>query len=147
MIYISRCVIDGVEREAKNTYPEECCGLLEGFRIQSYVKIDNFHPSLNTANNLGKEFEIDVRLRLSLQRELRQKNKKIVGVYHSHPNENAHPSKYDVQRAWEADLIWLIASIKNDLDCNTAVFTISDSKALSWKKKYINNDLYEYKNV
>ena len=144
MIYISKHVINGILNESKNTYPEECCGLLEGIQVSSNIKIDNFHPSLNTAANLRKEFEIDIRLRLQLQRELRNKKKKIVGVYHSHPDEIAYPSSRDMQRFWETDMIWLISSVNNNLDCDTGVFTINDSRVLSWKKKYFNRYYNQY---
>ena len=36
---------------------------------------------------------------------------RIVGHYHSHPNEPARPSVTDLERAWEPDMIWLILSV------------------------------------
>ena len=36
---------------------------------------------------------------------------RIVGHYHSHPNNPAQPSTTDLEMAYEPDLVWLITSV------------------------------------
>ena len=131
MITVPKIVIRGINEAALASYPEECCGLLEGCSVNSALIIKSYHPSNNLASNPRKEFEIDPLLRISLQRKVRERANKVVGLYHSHPEGHAYPSPIDVARAWESDLIWLIASVKRGFPVKISAFTIKNSEVSS----------------
>jgi proteasome lid subunit RPN8/RPN11 len=92
-------------------YPEEGCGLLIGRREGPRIVVARALPSPNLAQDRRHHFEVDPRLRFSLQRELRGGLEDIVGHFHSHPDGPAEPSASDLECAYEPALCWLIASV------------------------------------
>ena len=64
---------------------------------------------------------MDTRLRLRLQKELREweasaglsraERPRVIGHYHSHPDAPARPSKADRAQAWEDNMVWLIIGL------------------------------------
>ncbi len=97
---------------AEAAYPEECCGLLSGSEDAGVVLVDGVHWSANLAEEPTRRFEVDPALRLRLQRTLRGRGRRVVGVYHSHPDGPARPSPRDLEAAWEPDLVWLVVGVR-----------------------------------
>ena len=100
-----------IEAAARSAYPAECCGLLIGARQGGGYVVDQVVESDNLAATPHDSFEIDMRLRVRLQRTLRGTNRDIIGHYHSHPNGVVEPSPRDAAQAWEPDLVWLIVGV------------------------------------
>lgn len=98
---------------AESTYPEECCGLLSGIETEGVVHVDEVHASENLAGDRGSRFEVDTALRLRLQRTLRESGRRVVGIYHSHPDGPAQPSTRDLEAAWEPELVWLVVGVRD----------------------------------
>jgi proteasome lid subunit RPN8/RPN11 len=93
-------------------YPKECCGLLIGRDEGDDVVVTQVLPSVNLDPDGGtRAFEVDPELILTWHKRLRGTPERIVGHYHSHPNEPARPSATDLERAWEPGMIWLILSV------------------------------------
>jgi proteasome lid subunit RPN8/RPN11 len=93
-------------------YPKECCGLLIGRDEGEDVVVTQVLPSVNLDPDGGaRAFEVDPELILTWHKRLRGTPERIVGHYHSHPNEPALPSPTDLERAWEPGMIWLILSV------------------------------------
>ncbi|HSZ11221.1 MAG TPA: M67 family metallopeptidase [Rhizomicrobium sp.] len=97
-------------REAREAFPRECCGLIEGMREGDAAHAIAFHPTRNLASESDR-FEIDPAEQFRLMREARGRGADIIGCYHSHPNGAASPSTRDREGAGEPDFIWLIASL------------------------------------
>ncbi|MDP6689415.1 MAG: M67 family metallopeptidase [Alphaproteobacteria bacterium] len=93
-------------------YPNEACGLLLGRRQEHRMVISQAVASTNIAEEPNRRFEIDPGLRLRLQKAARSGTDQILGHYHSHPDGAARPSKTDRAGIYEADLVWLIAAVK-----------------------------------
>ncbi len=98
---------------AETAYPDECCGLLVGRRRPgAAVEVTRAVPADNTAAGDRRDrFEVDPRVRLALQRDLRGRDETIVGHYHSHPDAPPEPSATDRAQVHEPDLIWLIVGV------------------------------------
>ncbi len=129
MIYLSHQQLQQIHRHAEITYPEECCGLLLG-NLESEDKqvvevretenswtsemSDNL-PNIPSSNQqpLSKKnrFTIDPYTLLQVQKEVRDRNLNIIGIYHSHPNYPAIPSTFDREIAW-SHYSYLIVSLK-----------------------------------
>jgi proteasome lid subunit RPN8/RPN11 len=93
-------------------YPKECCGLLIGRDEGEDIVVTQVLPSVNLDPDGGaRAFEVDPELILTWHKRLRGTPERIVGHYHSHPNEPARPSATDLERAWEPGMIWLILSV------------------------------------
>ena len=105
--------LQAIERAAEAAYPEEACGLLVGRAEPGGAwQVSAVEASINVAEPpRTRRFEVDPKLRLRLERELRESPDSVVGVYHSHPNGSAEPSKTDTSMIFEPDMVWLITAV------------------------------------
>jgi len=102
-----------IASHAAADYPNEACGLLLGQRQGEDMVVSQAVASTNVADEPSHRFAIDPGLRLRLQKAARSGTEQILGHYHSHPDGAARPSKTDRAGIYEADLVWLIASVKS----------------------------------
>ena len=112
-VRLSLAQLQAIERAAEAAYPEEACGLLVGrFEPGGAWQVNAVEASANVAEPpRTRRFEVDPKLRLRLERELRECADSVVGVYHSHPNGSAEPSETDVSMIFEPDMVWLITAV------------------------------------
>ena len=104
-----------IKHHSSTCYPHECCGLLVGTkkgkekRLVKVVKTENdwhnqkhlFHDfATKPDRNSRDSFCIAPETLIKTQKQARQENLDIIGVYHSHPNHPAVPSRFDEQIAW-----------------------------------------------
>lgn len=94
--------------EARAAFPEECCGLLEGWREGERLIVTALHPSRNLSPEPETAFEIDPALHFRLLRALRGSGRAVVGCYHSHPKGKAEPSARDRANGCEVGFVWVI---------------------------------------
>jgi len=99
-----------IEDEARKAFPAECCGLIEGTRDFDTLHALAVHPTRNLATTPDR-FEIDPAEHIRLLRAAREKDRAIIGCYHSHPNGKAEPSAADRASASDEDFLWLIAAV------------------------------------
>ena len=102
-----------IERAAEAAYPEEACGLLVGRSAPGggYL-VSAVEASANVAEPpRTRRFEVDPKLRLRLERELRESPDSVIGVYHSHPDGSAKPSETDISMIFEPAMVWLITAV------------------------------------
>jgi proteasome lid subunit RPN8/RPN11 len=119
---VTRLLIDETQqaalaRHALDSYPAECCGLLIGselangdLRVREIVR----SPNLDAAGG-ARAFEVDPALILDWQKRTRGTPERVLGHYHSHPDEPAEPSATDLARAWEPGQVWLIMTVLGGL--------------------------------
>ena len=129
MIYLSLMQRQQIETHAETTYPEECCGLLLGTlegddkRVIEVRETENHWtpeitdslPKMPSSNPqpLSKKnrFSIAPYVLLQVQKEMRDRNLNIVGIYHSHPDYPPIPSAFDRAIAWPY-YSYVIASLR-----------------------------------
>ena len=125
MIQIQVHHLEVIAKHAKNTYPQECCGLLLGKITPDGKVITEVWPTENdwtpehqlffqgevspTASKKNR-FSISPLQMLNSQKKARELNLTIVGIYHSHPEHPAIPSEFDRSIAW-AEYSYLIAAV------------------------------------
>ncbi|GEM_PF-39516 len=110
---------------AESTYPEECCGVILGYLTDGGKIAVEVVPTANAWNTEGANFPdhdplnspktryaIASRLLLQLQREGRDRDLNIIGIYHSHPNYPPTPSECDRLYAW-SEYSYIIVSVQN----------------------------------
>ena len=112
MICLAENALAALTRAVEAAYPQEACGLLIGAWDGADCRIERIAESANLAEQPNRNFEIDPRLQLSLQKDLRHGPTRVVGVYHSHPYTAPVPSEKDRARALDRDLVWLIAGLR-----------------------------------
>jgi proteasome lid subunit RPN8/RPN11 len=124
VILVPAALLRRIEAAAQAAYPEECCGLLIGFREPAgRVRVTRVAESVNVAPPpRRRRFEVDPALRFSVMRRLRAGGEEIVGHYHSHPDGPARPSRRDMAQAYEPELVWLIVAIARDRSTATTAW-------------------------
>ena len=105
--------LQAIERAAEAAYPEEACGLLVGRSAPgAEYCVSAVEASANVAEPpRTRRFEVDPKLRLRLERELRESPDSVIGVYHSHPDGSAVPSETDRSMIFEPAMVWLITAV------------------------------------
>ena len=117
--------LNQIAEAAEAAYPEECCGLLIGRGDGASWRLERVAASANVAEgDRRRVFEVDPRLLLTLQRELRGTAQRIIGVYHSHADGPPEPSAADLDRAWEPGLVWVITSVRNGRAARTTAHVL-----------------------
>lgn len=122
-----------IAQAAAASYPNECCGLLVGWReaiagaeadcrtVVEVVALKNaWDPSLldytdaqpgsETDHSARDRYWIDPADLLTAQRSARERGLEIIGIYHSHPDHPAVPSECDRALAWPL-YSYVIASV------------------------------------
>ncbi|HEX8653328.1 MAG TPA: M67 family metallopeptidase [Pyrinomonadaceae bacterium] len=117
MIALSQQQEDEIRRHGEEEYPHECCGLLLGrFSRDGRKQVLEVHPVSN-----AREEEARHNRSLILpeeymrgERYARQHELEVVGNYHSHPDQEAVPSQFDLEHAWPT-WSYLIVSVRGGL--------------------------------
>src|SRR3989454_12340979 len=88
---------------AERDYPYECCGLLLGsFAADGRKLVAETYAISNAREEDAKRNRFLIRPEELMRGEkyARENNLGVVGFYHSHPDDWAVPSKYDLDHAW-----------------------------------------------
>jgi proteasome lid subunit RPN8/RPN11 len=102
MIALTSQHFDEIRQHGERDYPFECCGLLLGrFETGKKVVIQTY-PISNAREEEAKRNRFLIRPEELMQGEqhAREKGLDVVGFYHSHPDDRAVPSQYDLEHAW-----------------------------------------------
>ena len=104
---------------AEQTYPHECCGLMMGqihengdkklveliptendWNAETSTNLEVIEALQQTVMTTEHYFTISPQEMLKAQKEGRDRNLVIIGIYHSHPDHPALPSEFDRIYAW-----------------------------------------------
>jgi proteasome lid subunit RPN8/RPN11 len=131
VILLPAALLRRIEAAARAAYPDECCGLLIGFREpDGKVRVTQVADSANVAPSPRHDrFEVDPALRFATMRRLRGSREGTVGHYHSHPDGPARPSTRDAASACEPELVWLIVAIAGDRSMETTAWLYDPATA------------------
>ncbi len=102
MIAITEDQLSDIRRHGERDYPFECCGVLIGkFEPDQKRVIETFSIS-NAREEEAKRNRFLIRPEELMRGEkyAREKSMDVVGFYHSHPDDRAVPSQYDLEHAW-----------------------------------------------
>jgi [CysO sulfur-carrier protein]-S-L-cysteine hydrolase len=131
MISIATWLVREITQAAKESYPNECCGLLGGTgNLDGAITITQARATSNVAKGLIKNhFEVDPKVHFELIHELRGTNERVIGHYHSHPNHPARPSEEDLKMAFDPNLLWFIISLDQSRINEMKVYKINELTA------------------
>jgi proteasome lid subunit RPN8/RPN11 len=103
MIEINEQHLSEMRRHGERDYPFECCGLMLGrFESNGHKIVIETYPISNAREEEAKRNRFLIRPEELMRGEkyARQQGLDVIGFYHSHPDERAVPSKYDLDHAW-----------------------------------------------
>lgn len=123
MLELSREQAAVLIAEARNEYPNECCGLLAGRdgRVERIYRGTNIDHSPYT-------YTMDPHEQLVAFKDMDSAGLDLLGIYHSHTHTVAYPSKTDVAKATYPDAVYVIVSLADQASPQIKGFRITDSK-------------------
>ena len=89
-----------IRQHARAAYPEECCGLLLGETAAGRDEVTSVVPLENRYAEPRRGFELGSDAVACALAQQRRGGRTVVGVYHSHPDGAALPSRRDEREAW-----------------------------------------------
>ena len=118
MIRISEGQLDKIRRHAEAEYPRECCGLLVG-RIEDDGRTRVVVETVEVSNAWEAEGELGHRMLITPQDYMRAERRfskdglGVIGNYHSHPDDRAVPSQFDLEHLapWPT-MSYIVVSVK-----------------------------------
>ncbi len=104
-----------IHDHAKETYPEECSGVMVGMDVGEMKIVVDVWRAENTfeEDERGHRFLIDPKEYIAFEKRAGERDMDILGVYHSHPDHPAEPSDYDREHAWPG-WSYVIASVSEN---------------------------------
>ncbi len=102
MIFLSEELIEQIKKHGERDYPHECGGMLIGhFDAEKGKTVVELMPMENASEESTRHNRVlivpkDV---LRAERYAREKKLDVVGYYHSHPDDKAVPSQFDLDHA------------------------------------------------
>jgi len=103
MIEIGARHLTNIRQHGERDYPFECCGLMLGrFESEARKVVVETYPISNAREEEAKRNRFLIRPEELMRGEkyAREKGLDVVGFYHSHPDDQAVPSQYDLEHAW-----------------------------------------------
>jgi proteasome lid subunit RPN8/RPN11 len=110
-------------QEARIGYPFEISGFLLGEKSEKQEEVTEIYPIENIAKEQERRFEIHGLDYLKVEAYALENNLDVIGIYHSHPDYPAIPSKHDLEFA-QSVFAYAIISV------NASGFALINS----WKK-------------
>ncbi|MBI4832223.1 MAG: M67 family metallopeptidase [Candidatus Lindowbacteria bacterium] len=115
MLSIPNKILDDIFAHSRETYPEECCGILVGRDEDGKRIITEAHRARNASEGRRHDrYLVDEKKLIEVIKLVRGQSVDVVGFYHSHPDYPSHPSGYDTETAAWPGYSYLIVSIARD---------------------------------
>jgi len=102
MIRIDDEQLAQMRAHGERDYPYECCGLMLGRFTDGRKQVVETYAISNAREEAAKRNRFLIRPDELMRGEkyARDKGLDVVGFYHSHPDDVAVPSQYDLEHAW-----------------------------------------------
>ena len=112
MLELNQTIIDAITAHAEKDYPHECGGMLIGKFTEGKKTVVETFPLENAREEEHRHNRVLILPKdvLRAERYAREQKLDVVGYYHSHPDDRAVPSQYDLDHALP---VWsyIIASV------------------------------------
>ena len=123
MIQLRREHLDAMIAHARETDPEECCGLIGGF---ADTKAASLYRLRNVTRNPESAYEAAPEDLFAAQRQMRDRGEGLLAIYHSHPrSSDPSPSETDVRLAYYPSAKYLIIGL-GGIEAVIKAFSISE---------------------
>jgi len=129
MIRLRREQVNEIFAHAHEADPAECCGLIGG---TDNILATSIYRLRNISKHERVSYEAAPEELFAAQRQMRQRDEQLIGIYHSHPRATEpQPSDTDVRLAFYPSAIYLIIGLAATPPIMRA-FRISE-RQLNWQ--------------
>jgi proteasome lid subunit RPN8/RPN11 len=102
---------------ARGTYPEECCGAMVGSIDGDLKSVTQAVPLSNAfSGEKARRYEVRPEDLLAADREARGRGLELIGIFHSHPDEDAYFSETDLKNSCPWYSFVVISVKQGDVD-------------------------------
>ena len=109
MFILKREHVDAMIAHARETAPEECCGLIGGVSERQAVTLYRLR---NVTPHPESAYEAAPQDLFTAQRQMRERGEELLAIYHSHPRAfDPSPSETDVRLAYYPNAKYLIIGL------------------------------------
>ena len=114
MIELNERQLTEMREHGQRDYPFECCGLMLGRFAEGRKVVAQTYPISNAREEEAKRNRFLIRPEELMRGEkyARENGFDVVGFYHSHPDDRAIPSQYDLEHAWPT-YSYIVVSVEN----------------------------------
>ncbi len=123
MFTLRKSFADQMIAQAREEFPNECCGILSG-KDGMPLKL---HPTTNIDASPVR-YTIDPKEMYQIYKEAESQGWDLVAFYHSHTHSEAYPSLTDVRLATWPDSIYMLVSLRDYDSPKIRAFHIVDGK-------------------
>jgi len=123
LLQLRREHVDAMIAHARETAPEECCGLVGGV---SDTRAVTLYPLRNVTPHPESAYEAAPEDLFAAQRKMRERGEDLLAIYHSHPRaSDPCPSETDVRLAYYPSAKYLIIGL-GGFEAVVKAFSISE---------------------
>jgi len=109
LLQLRREHVDAMIAHARETAPEECCGLIGGVSERQAVTLYRLR---NVTPHPESAYEAAPQDLFTAQRQMRERGEELLAIYHSHPRAvDPSPSETDVRLAYYPTAKYLIIGL------------------------------------
>jgi proteasome lid subunit RPN8/RPN11 len=102
MLEINRKHLKFIEADGEKHYPNECCGLIAGYREKQSWTVQKVIPIQNELRDYSSsQFRINPQERNQVEKQLDKSGLELIGFYHSHPDHGVYFSETDLKNSEE----------------------------------------------
>lgn len=123
MLTLKKADVMAIFDHCHREHPNEACGILSGrgTRVEKVYSLTSETPSPTF-------YQIDSQEQFRVLKEMRETERDLVGIYHSHPSGPAYPSSTDVELAFYPEAVYVIVSLIERRNPCMKGYTIADGK-------------------
>jgi len=123
LLQLRRKHVDEMIAHARETAPEECCGLIGGV---SEIRASTLYRLRNVTLRPESAYEAAPEDLFAAQRQMRERGEDLLAIYHSHPRaSDPNPSETDVRLAYYPTAKYLIIGL-GGIEAVVKAFSISE---------------------
>ena len=146
MLQIPRALCEEVIAHCRSTYPKEACGVLAAeARSESGLAsalrapgspggapgevVVQVYPMTNVEDSpIG--YSLNPAEQLAVEKQMRQRGQRLVGIFHSHTASAAYPSSVDVRLAISPDIAYVLVSLQDQRRPDLKSFRIDGARVM-----------------
>ncbi len=142
MIAITKELIAQIEAHGEQTYPFECGGMMLGhFGAKGGKQVTELLPMENAMEEAQQHNRVLITPKdvLKAERYARSNKLDVVGYYHSHPDDSAVPSQFDLDHALP---VWsyIIVSVEQGATADVRSWQMEDDRTKFNEEDITNNE-------
>jgi proteasome lid subunit RPN8/RPN11 len=122
---LSADAVQTIRDHGAETFPYECCGAL--IEVDGLI-VEAFRMENTTSGGAARRFRIGPDAYRLAEKRARERGGSLAGFYHSHPNEPARPSAYDLEHAWP-NLTYVIISVRAGAPGDITAWHLRDDRS------------------